>query len=111
MVSLTYNGWRYGLVKADHYRPVKEQNLIQPLLTIPHVINWCGLIQKIMKAKMSFCKICNKAIRVIIESEISKLDLQQFEDEVKQNNLGVKYIPIEDYNIQSFCKGKCSTCL
>lgn len=60
---------------------------------------------------MSFCKICNKAIRVIIESEISKLDLQQFEDEVKQNNLGVKYIPIEDYNIQSFCKGKCSTCL
>ena len=31
------NGWRYGLVKADHYRPVKEQNLIQPLLTIPLV--------------------------------------------------------------------------
>jgi len=37
-----YNGWRYGLVKADHYRPIEEQNLIQPLLTIPHVTNWCG---------------------------------------------------------------------
>ena len=31
------NGWRYGLVKADHYRPIEEQNLIQPLLTIPLV--------------------------------------------------------------------------
>lgn len=31
------NGWRYGLVKADHYRPIKEINLIQPLLTIPLV--------------------------------------------------------------------------
>ena len=29
--------WRYGLVKADHYRPIEEQNLIQPLLTIPLV--------------------------------------------------------------------------
>ena len=31
------NGWRYGLVKADHYRPIEEINLIQPLLTIPLV--------------------------------------------------------------------------
>jgi len=31
------NGWRYGLAKADHYRPIKEINLIQPLLTIPLV--------------------------------------------------------------------------
>ena len=29
--------WRYGLVKADHYRPIEEQNFKQPLLTIPHV--------------------------------------------------------------------------
>jgi len=36
--NMAYNGWRYGLVKADHYRPIKEQNLIQPLLTIPLVI-------------------------------------------------------------------------
>jgi len=35
---MTANGWRYGLVKADHYRPIEEQNLIQPLLTIPLVI-------------------------------------------------------------------------
>lgn len=33
------NGWRYGLVKADHYRPIEEINLIQPLLTIPLVIH------------------------------------------------------------------------
>jgi poly(3-hydroxyalkanoate) synthetase len=31
------NGLRYGLVKADHYRPIKEQNFNQPLLTIPLV--------------------------------------------------------------------------
>ena len=31
------NGWRYGLVKADHYRPIEERNIIQPLLTIPLV--------------------------------------------------------------------------
>jgi hypothetical protein len=36
-VSLWHDGWRYGLVKADHYRPIEEQNLIQPLLTIPLV--------------------------------------------------------------------------
>ena len=65
----------------------------------------------IMKAKMSICPICNKAVRVIIESEVSKRELQQFEDEVKQNNLKVKDIPIDEYNTQSFCKGKCSTCL
>jgi hypothetical protein len=38
MRSLLANGWRYGLVKADHYRPIEEQNIIQPLLTIPLVI-------------------------------------------------------------------------
>lgn len=37
--EMKHNGWRYGLVKADHYRPVEEQNLIQPLLTIPLVIS------------------------------------------------------------------------
>jgi len=31
------NGWRYGLVNADHYRPIKDKNLIQPLLIIPFV--------------------------------------------------------------------------
>jgi hypothetical protein len=25
--SLTYNAWRHGLVKADHYRPIEETNL------------------------------------------------------------------------------------
>ena len=35
--SIVANVWRYGLVKADHYRPIEEQNLIQPLLTIPLV--------------------------------------------------------------------------
>lgn len=34
---ITYNGWWYGLVKADHYRPIEDKNLIQPLLTIPLV--------------------------------------------------------------------------
>jgi hypothetical protein len=33
------DGWRYGLVKADHYRSTEEKNLIQPLLTIPLIIN------------------------------------------------------------------------
>jgi hypothetical protein len=44
--KLAYNGWRYGLVKADHYRPIEERNLIQPLLTIPLVINWAVLKRK-----------------------------------------------------------------
>ena len=34
---LAANGWRYGLVKADHYRQIEEINFKQPLLTIPHV--------------------------------------------------------------------------
>ena len=40
-LTLAHNGWRYGLVKADHYRPIEEQTQIQPLLTIPLVINMC----------------------------------------------------------------------
>lgn len=64
-----------------------------------------------MKAKMSFCPICKKAIRVIIEDLISSKELQQFNDEVEEQKLQVKYIPVEEYNIQSFCKRKCSTCL
>ena len=36
-VNIAANGWRYGLVKADHYRPIEEINFIQPLLTIPLV--------------------------------------------------------------------------
>jgi len=35
--GISYNGWWYGLVKADHYRPIEEQNFKQPLLTIPLV--------------------------------------------------------------------------
>jgi len=34
---MVHNGWRYGLVKADHYRPIEEINFKQPLLTIPLV--------------------------------------------------------------------------
>ena len=34
---MVVNGWWYGLVKADHYRPIEEQNFKQPLLTIPLV--------------------------------------------------------------------------
>lgn len=37
LVNIGHNGWRYGVVKADHYMPIEEQNLIQPLLTIPLV--------------------------------------------------------------------------
>jgi hypothetical protein len=29
------DGWRYGLVKADHYRTIEGINYKQPLLTIP----------------------------------------------------------------------------
>jgi hypothetical protein len=38
--GMVRNGWRYGLVEADHYRPIEEQSLIQPLLTIPLVMHW-----------------------------------------------------------------------
>jgi len=38
LATLSLSGWQYGLVKADHYRPIEEQNLIQPLLTIPVVV-------------------------------------------------------------------------
>ena len=41
-LTLADNGWRYGLVKADHYRPIEEQNFKQPLLTIPHIMFSCG---------------------------------------------------------------------
>ena len=41
-LSIGANGWRYGLVKADHYRPIEEINLIQPLLTIPLVMCWAN---------------------------------------------------------------------
>ena len=37
LCAMAYNGWRYGLVKADHYRQIEDKNLIQPLLTIPLV--------------------------------------------------------------------------
>ena len=40
--SITANGGRYGLVKADHYRPIEEINIFQPLLTIPLVTNWAA---------------------------------------------------------------------
>ena len=36
-IKLVPNGWRYGLVKADHYRPTEDINFKQPLLTIPLV--------------------------------------------------------------------------
>ena len=64
-----------------------------------------------MKAKMSFCSICKKAVRVIIEDKISMQELKEFEYEVEKMNLQVKHIPIEEYNIQLFCKRKRSTCL
>ncbi len=64
-----------------------------------------------MKAKMSYCPICVKAVRVIIEDLISANELKQFNEEVEQMKLQVKYIPVEEYNLQLFCKGKCSTCL
>jgi hypothetical protein len=38
--------------KAVPYCSIEEQNLIQPLLTIPLVTNWCGLIQSKMEAKI-----------------------------------------------------------
>lgn len=60
---------------------------------------------------MSYCPICVKAVRVIIEDLISANELKQFNEEVEQMKLQVKYIPVEEYNLQLFCKGKCSTCL
>ena len=64
-----------------------------------------------MKAKMSYCPICVKAVRVIIEDLISANELKQFNEEVEQMKLQVKYITVEEYNLQFFCNGKCSTCL
>ena len=64
-----------------------------------------------MKAKMSYCPICVKAVRVIIEDLISANELKQFNEEVEQMKLQVKYITVEEYNLQLFCNCKCSTCL
>ena len=64
-----------------------------------------------MKAKMSYCAKCEKAVRVIIEDLISANELKQFNKEVEQMKLQVKYIPVEEYNLQLFCNGECSTCL
>ena len=63
-----------------------------------------------MKAKMSYCPICVKAVRVIIEDLISANELKQFNEEVEQMKLQVKYITVEEYNLQLFCNGECSTC-
>ena len=63
-----------------------------------------------MKAKMSYCAKCEKAVRVIIEDLISANELKQFNKEVEQMKLQVKYIPVEEYNLQLFCNGECSTC-
>mgnify|MGYP003586642264 FL=1 len=60
---------------------------------------------------MSYCPICVKAVRVIIEDLISANELKQFNEEVEQMKLQVKYIPVEEYNIQLFCNGECSACL
>ena len=60
---------------------------------------------------MSYCPKCEKAVRVIIEDLISANELKQFDEEVEHMKLQVKYIPIEEYNLQLFCNGKCSTCL
>ena len=64
-----------------------------------------------MKAKMSYCSKCEKAVRVIIEDLISANELKQFNKEVEQMKLQVKYIPVEEYNLQLFFNGECSTCL
>ena len=64
-----------------------------------------------MKAKMSYCDKCEKAVRVIIEDLISANELKQFNEEVEQMKLQVKYITVEEYNLQLFCNGECSTCL
>ena len=64
-----------------------------------------------MKAKMSYCAKCEKAVRVIIEDLISANELKQFNKEVEQMKLQVKYIPVEEYNLQLFCNRKCNTCL
>ena len=54
---------------------------------------------------MSYCAKCEKAVRVIIEDLISANELKQFNKEVEQMKLKVKYIPVEEYNIQLFCNG------
>ena len=59
-----------------------------------------------MKAKMSYCAKCEKAVRVIIEDLISANELKQFNKEVEQMKLQVKYIPVEEYNLQLFCTEK-----
>ena len=52
---------------------------------------------------MSYCAKCEKAVRVIIEDLISANELKQFNKEVEQMKLQVKYIPVEEYNLQLFC--------
>ena len=61
-----------------------------------------------MKAKKSYCAKCEKAVRVIIEDLISANELKQFNEEVEQMKLQVKYIPVEEYNLQLFCNVECS---
>ena len=53
---------------------------------------------------MSYCAKCEKAVRVIIEDLISANELKQFNKEVEQMKLQVKYIPVEEYNLQLFCR-------
>ena len=59
---------------------------------------------------MSYCAKCEKAVRVIIEDLISANELKQFNKEVEQMKLQVKYIPVEEYNLQLLCNVECSTC-
>jgi len=107
-----------SLPNASKYRLIfklitqTQKHKTNPPFFIHVVISWCGLLkQNIMKAKMSYCPKCEKAVRVIIEDLISANELKQFDEEVEHMKLQVKYIPIEEYNLQLFCNGKCSTCL
>ena len=43
------NGWRYGLVKADHYRPIKEQNLNSAFINYTACYQLGGLNKRKMK--------------------------------------------------------------
>jgi hypothetical protein len=71
-----HNGLRYGLVKADHYRPIEEINLIQPLLTIPLV---CVSFLSVGGAKLNKMDYFEKKkVEDKIKSDIN--DIKEFDE-------------------------------
>lgn len=63
-----------------------------------------------VKVIMSICPECGNALRIAIEHEMDKSSKREFAKEVRENDLQVQTISLEEYrnsDISLYCKGEC----